>query len=154
DMATVYATIAGGGLVSPPTVLIEVSDVEGTFSHREVASRSRVLDSALAVQVTGVLRSVVADGTGRRAQVPGVDVAGKTGTSQENRDAWFVGFSPRFTAAVWMGYPDDGRPMLDVLGVAAVTGGSFPATIFSEVMTALHVAEVVVEDTSDEGSTP
>jgi penicillin-binding protein 1A len=94
---------------------------------------------------------VVADGTGRNALVEGVDIAGKTGTSQENRDAWFVGFSPRFTVAVWMGYPLDGRPMLDVLGLPAVTGGSYPASIFAEIVGTLHADFLVIDDPSPEG---
>ena len=154
DMATAYATVAGQGSSSLPTIMIEVSDVDESFVDREVAPRSRALDAAIAETITGALRSTVESGTGRAAQVPGVPIAGKTGTSQENRDAWFVGFSPRFTTAVWMGYPDDGRPMIDVLGLSAVTGGSFPASIFSEIMTSLHAEAAVVGSDVDGASTP
>ncbi|MGP1275535.1 MAG: penicillin-binding protein, partial [Caulobacterales bacterium] len=71
------------------------------------------------------------DGTGRRAAVPGHRVAGKTGTSQNSRDAWFVGYSAHYTAAVWTGNDDD-------TAMSNVTGGGLPADIWREIMVAAH----------------
>jgi penicillin-binding protein 1A len=79
--------------------------------------------------MTGMLNRVVIQGTGRAAQIPGWDVAGKTGTSQGWRDAWFVGYTARYTGGVWVGNDDD-KPMVEV------TGGAMPARIFSQMMTA------------------
>jgi len=78
-----------------------------------------------------MLQGVVLDGTGRRAAVPGHRVAGKTGTSQNSRDAWFVGYSAQFTAAVWTGNDDD-------TAMENVTGGGLPADIWREIMVAAH----------------
>ena len=71
-------------------------------------------------------------GTGTRAAVPGVDVAGKTGTTDNYGDAWFVGFTPELAVAVWVGYPDRLRPMTTEFGGEPVTGGTLPAQIWKE----------------------
>jgi membrane peptidoglycan carboxypeptidase len=83
--------------------------------------------------VTHALRGVIDGGTGRAAGI-GRPAAGKTGTTQDNVDAWFAGYVPGFTAVVWMGYPDP-APMSDVQG-RSVTGGSFPAEIWGRFMRA------------------
>ena len=78
-----------------------------------------------------MLREVVAIGTGRRAALPGHDVAGKTGTSQDYRDAWFIGYSAQYLTGVWVGN-DDNSP------TKKVTGGSIPAAIWVDIMGPLH----------------
>ena len=70
------------------------------------------------------------EGTGRRAAIPGRDVAGKTGTTENYGDAWFVGYTPQLAVAVWVGYPATLRPMLTEYNGDAVAGGTFPAEIF------------------------
>lgn len=136
ELATAYSVFANEGELRQPSIVIEVDFGEGVDNR--VISRSQVLDGDVAAQVTEVLERVVAEGTGRGADVSGLPIAGKTGTSQDFRDAWFVGYSPRFTAAVWLGHADDGRPMVEVLGLGAVTGGSVPATLFSQLMEDVH----------------
>ena len=95
-----------------------------------------MLDPEQADLVTYCLRKVVTDGTAKAADI-GSAVAGKTGTTQDNRDAWFIGYTPKLTAAVWMGYVGapgaEVRFMADVHG-RAVTGGSFPAEIWAKFM--------------------
>lgn len=86
----------------------------------------RVIEARPDRELRGMLEDVVEEGTGRGAD-PGFDVAGKTGTSQDSRDAWFIGFSDDVVGAVWLGN-DDNTPM------AGVTGGSVPAQIWRDVM--------------------
>ncbi len=101
-------------------------------------SAEQVMRSGDADQVNWILRQVVNGGTGTAAKLGNVPVAGKTGTTQDYRDAWFVGYTPKLTTAVWMGYPDpdengDPRFMRNVRG-RQVTGGSFPAQIWHAYM--------------------
>jgi penicillin-binding protein 1A len=138
DMATSYATFAAHGERYDPQLVLEVVDRDGEVIDQFASSAQRVLSSQQADIVTAVLSDVVANGTGRNALVDGVPVAGKTGTTQDYRDAWFVGYSPRFTTAVWVGFPDSNRPMENVAGLDVVTGGSLPAAIWRDVMTSAH----------------
>jgi membrane peptidoglycan carboxypeptidase len=77
-----------------------------------------------------MMHEVIQKGTGQRAQIDGIEIAGKTGTTQAARDAWFIGFTSDFVIGVWMGY-DDNRPL------KGVTGGSIPADIWRETMLAI-----------------
>lgn len=140
DMASSYATFMNRGVAHEPVMVIRVTDAEGRVLLRSEPDGERVLAPDVADRVTYALQQVVRAGTGTRAAVPGVEVAGKTGTTTDNRDAWFVGYSCDVAAAVWMGYPTpdaDGNPrfMTDVRGVE-VTGGTFPAQMWGEFMVA------------------
>ena len=86
-----------------------------------------VLAPGAAATLTAILQDVVRSGTGKRAAVPGLSVAGKTGTTDNYGDAWFVGYTPDLVVAVWVGYPDALRPMLTEFGGEPVTGGTLPA---------------------------
>lgn len=139
DMATVYSTFASRGERRDPLLILRVLDSDGVELDVFSSTARRVLTQQEADLVTDALRGVVERGSGITARVAGLDLAGKTGTSQDHRDAWFVGYSTRFTTAVWMGFPDSSRPMLDVAGLDVVTGGSIPAEIWRRVMEAAHV---------------
>jgi membrane peptidoglycan carboxypeptidase len=80
--------------------------------------------------VTSILQGVVREGTGRRAALPDRVAAGKTGTTENYGDAWFVGFTPQLVVAVWVGYPNALRPMLTEFQGGPVAGGTFPAEIW------------------------
>lgn len=136
DMASAYSTFARRGEHIEPIFITKVEQVvdgELKVLFQANGTGEQVMRSGDADQVNWILRQVVLGGTGTGAN-PGYPVAGKTGTSGDYRDAWFVGYSPRLTTAVWMGYPDldengETRFMTDVHG-RQVTGGSFPADIF------------------------
>lgn len=140
DMAEAYSTFANRGVHKAATPIIRVEQVnpDGSVTVLSDAApvESRVLTTDQADIVNWILRQVVLNGTGSSAGF-GKPSAGKTGTTQENRDAWFVGYTPKLTAAVWMGYPgkpgDEPRFMKSVHG-RSVTGGSFPAAIWREFM--------------------
>ncbi|MEZ5281139.1 MAG: transglycosylase domain-containing protein [Acidimicrobiales bacterium] len=138
DMATAYSTFASRGERHDPEILLEVVDSEGVTISRFETTGHRVMSRQTADIVVEVLQGVVAAGTGARAQIEGVPTAGKTGTTQDYRDAWFVGFSPRFTTAVWVGFPDSNRSMTGVAGSDPITGGSWPAEIWRQVMVDAH----------------
>jgi membrane peptidoglycan carboxypeptidase len=101
-----------------------------------------VLSPAEAETLTGILTKVVQQGTGRRAQLPGRAVAGKTGTTDNYGDAWFVGYTPELAVAVWVGYPNELRSMETEFEGEPVSGGTLPALIWKQFMTrALDDAE-------------
>ena len=145
DMATAFSTFANGGVHRTPYVIDRVVRPDGSIV-RPPRAEEQVLTSDQNAQVIHALRQVVEGGTATSARLPNSPAAGKTGTTQENVDAWFIGFTPHgLTASVWMGYEptdtdgdgvvDEARPMDDVHG-RSVTGGSFPATIWRKFMTA------------------
>lgn len=143
EMASAYGTFANSGLRMSPVGVLRVIDRNGNvLIDRTARGGVQVLDPIVADNVTDVLVDVVTGGTGRRAAVAGHPVAGKTGTGQEYRAAWFVGYTPSLATAVWMGHADGLAPLRNINGVARVTGGSHPAIAFSDFMTAaLVVAE-------------
>jgi len=81
-----------------------------------------------------MLEGVVSQGTGTQAAISGVDVVGKTGTTTNYADAWFVGWTPQLTTAVWVGFPDRLVPMTTLYNGGPVEGGSFPAIIWHDFM--------------------
>jgi penicillin-binding protein 1A len=106
-MVAAYATFAGGGLYEEPVLITKVLGPDGVaLELPSLTARKPVLDEAEAYVVTSLLTSVVQQGTGRRAKALGFAVAGKTGTSNDSRDAWFVGYSTEIACAVWTGYDD------------------------------------------------
>ncbi|MDY0087779.1 MAG: PBP1A family penicillin-binding protein [Coriobacteriia bacterium] len=134
EMASAYGTLAAGGDHAKPFSITSVKSSEGEVLQETSASVTRVLDPAVAYLTTDVLRGVISRGTGTSADI-GRPAAGKTGTTQKYRDAWFVGYTPDLVTAVWVGYPEGQREMTDVHG-KKVTGGSFPAEIWATFMRA------------------
>jgi len=129
DLASGYASFAADGLHSQPAFVSRVVGPDGTILYEHTPSRERVLPAETARQVNAVLEQVVTRGTGVNARI-GRPVAGKTGTGEEWRDAWFVGSTPELTTAVWVGFPDAERSMVPPLTRARVTGGLWPAQIW------------------------
>ena len=111
-----------------------------------------VLKSSVADTMVSMLGDVVANGTGTRAQIAGVPIFGKTGTTEDYGDAWFVGATPEITVAVWVGYPDKLQPMETEFNGAPVAGGTFPAAIWrSFVSQAIQYKGYGAEDPAKDG---
>jgi penicillin-binding protein 1A len=138
EMASAYATLADEGVYHRPTLYTKVRH-HGTTLFESRSEGERRISAALANRVTDVLKGVIGQGTGTAAQI-GWPAAGKTGTTQDYRDAWFVGYTRQLATAVWMGYPGREVSMLDVGGIR-VTGGSYPARIWHDFMVAAMVGE-------------
>lgn len=107
ELATALGAITQGGAVATPHLVAEVADAEGRVRYAADHALVPVLDDEVADDVTGALLAAVERGTGTAAQLPGWDVAGKTGTTQEQRDVWFVGATPTLVTAVWIGHPSE-----------------------------------------------
>ena len=133
DMASAYATLAADGQRHAPTFVAEVLDREGRSIFKNEPKGEPALSPQIARTVTQVLTQVVQRGTGRAAQIPGWTPAGKTGSTDNNTNAWFVGYTPTLATAVWMGNPDADIPMRRVGGIT-VFGGTYPARIWKAFM--------------------
>ena len=105
EMATAYATLANGGIHHDPTAISKVEFFDGKVDDLGSDAGERVLSPGEAYEVTRILEGVITSGTGAGYTSTACTSAGKTGTSEEESDAWFVGYTPRFSTAVWVGHP-------------------------------------------------
>ena len=154
DMAHAYETLATGGqrvwgsLGAPnegPVGIRRVTDADGTV-HKNNTKTTRVVSTKLADTEVPILRNVVRFGTGKAAAIPNVMVAGKTGTTENYGDAWFVAFNDTWTVAVWVGYPNSTKPMKTEFRGKPVAGGTFPALIWRSFVTeALKIQQTRVD---------
>lgn len=127
DMAAAYSSIANGGFTTWPHAIKEIYSKEGyQLYQRGMDEEIRIIDKSEARALTKMLERVINSGTGQKAKLP-FFAAGKTGTSQGNRDAWFVGFTDDLVAAVWVGNDDDSS-------MKGVSGANLPAEIWKKVM--------------------
>jgi penicillin-binding protein 1A len=136
EMATAYATIASGGYRNRPTAITKV-EFEGNgkseLPRRWRPHRTKVFPDGVAYEATKILEMNIQGGTGTHANI-GCPAGGKTGTTDRNTDAWFVGFTPRLATAVWVGYPNDRTEMNGLYFGRNVDGGTFPADIWGAYM--------------------
>lgn len=130
ELISAYGVLQNGGLRRTPRLVDTVTDSRGTLLWRAAPDGWQVYDPGHAAELVRMMEGVVERGTGREAAI-GRPAAGKTGTTQNHRDAWFVGFTPDYVAGVWLG-DDRGRPM------AGVTGGEAPARAWARFMRAAH----------------
>ncbi|RSN59528.1 penicillin-binding protein [Streptomyces sp. WAC 04229] len=140
-MAGSYATFADSGKQRDPFSVTKVTNKDGTlFSHK--VETKQAFTAKVADNVTDVLKTVVEEGTGTNAQLQGREVAGKTGTTDGNKSAWFVGYTPQLSTAISMfRYPDDetikNRSFLEMYGTGGeekIHGASFPSVIWQDYM--------------------
>ena len=137
EMAAAFAVFANRGLQQPATPVVKVTDAHGNVLEDNTRREGRrVLSEDVADNVNDVLKDVVQYGTGTAADIGRPNgTAGKTGTSEDFGDAWFVGYTPALSTAVWMGYSDSRqRPLANVKGVSRVYGGTIPARTWSSFM--------------------
>ncbi len=134
EMANAYATIANGGWRNAPKAITKVEFPDGEVDDLSKPRRKKVFSEAAMYEVTKILEmNISKPGTGGRART-GCPVGGKTGTTDKNSDAWFVGFSPRLATSVWVGFPKGRIPMGPLFNGANVDGGTFPAQIWGQYM--------------------
>jgi penicillin-binding protein 1A len=131
EMAGAYATLASGGIRHRPTGIERVVFPDGKSENLAKSEGKRVLTDGQASEVTRVLKMNVQSGTGTAANY-GCPAAGKTGTTDEAKDAWFVGYTPHLSAAVWVGYPDAG------IAMPGAQGGTYAAPVWHAFMLAAH----------------
>lgn len=135
EMARAYGVFAAGGTQVQPLTIVKVMDKEGNVLEENVTTSKDVLNPQTAYMMASMLRSVVTNGTGGRANI-GRPIAGKTGTTSDYNDAWFVGFTPDLVTSVWIGNdevatPENGKPNYNhKFGISS----SYPARIFGTYM--------------------
>ena len=138
-MASAYASFANGGVRIQPSIIIQVIDNQGNVLETVEPRAERTLDPWAVASLVQILQGVTQRGTGTAGQLSdGRPVAGKTGTTSDFRDAWFVGFTPQLSTAVWIGN-DNNTPMSH-----GTTGGGYVAPIWRQFMEAA-MADVPAE---------
>jgi 1A family penicillin-binding protein len=135
EMASAYAALDNKGTALTPVLITKVTKADGTVLYQHQPDPHPALDPAVVDQVRTVLEQVVQQGTGVGARI-GRPVAGKTGTGEQWRDAWFVGFTPELVTSVWVGFADAQRSMVPPLTRIKVQGGTWPAQIWQLYMSA------------------
>ena len=136
EMANAYATIVNGGWRNTPKAITKVTFPNGEVDDLSKPKRKRLFQEAAMYEVVKILEmNISKPGTGGRAKT-GCPVGGKTGTTDKNSDAWFVGFSPRLATSTWVGFPKGRIPMGPLFNGANVDGGTFPAQIWGQYMKA------------------
>ena len=133
EMSSAYATLAANGMYAAPTAITKVEMPDGTIDYQANPQLQKVVKDGVAYEVTKVLKADIQRGTSSKAGI-GRPAAGKTGSTENLQDAWFVGYTPDLSTSVWIGYPDQQLPMDNVHG-GQVWGGGFPVTIWKDFMT-------------------
>jgi penicillin-binding protein 1A len=132
ELVSAYAPFANGGMATTPYVVERVTDVKGKPLYtRNPQSLGRIIEPGYVAMMNMMLQETLKTGTGHNAVIPGWPAGGKTGTSQDFRDAWFIGFTSKLVTGVWLGN-DDGTP------TKKVTGGGLPVDIWTRFMRPAH----------------
>jgi penicillin-binding protein 1A len=137
ELTSAYAPFANGGLLAKPYIVARVRNGDGKILYSHDGAQTQVIAQAYIGPMNDMLNATVVYGTGKQAALPDHVAAGKTGTSQGSRDAWFVGYTAHYVAGVWVGN-DDGSKTKNVLG------GTVPARVWHDVMTYAHQGKPIV----------
>jgi penicillin-binding protein 1A len=155
EMAKAYVTLAHGGervtgsLAAYDDGPVAYTRVDGPgIDERNKVKTKRIVPEGVAEQTTQILQSVITAGTGRAAQI-GDFAAGKTGTTENYQDAWFVGFNDSVTVAVWVGYPEGAKPMETEFHGEPVAGGTYPAEIWRDFMLSAEKIQTARDEEKD-----
>ena len=130
EMASAYGTLAAGGVHRKPVAVAKVVFPNGHVDRPDRARPERVLSEPAAWEVTRLLQDNITEGTGTAAYTGCAGQAGKTGTTDEYTDAWFAGYQPNLSTAVWVGYPESNDISMTSVQGRTVFGGTFPAEIW------------------------
>lgn len=131
ELTAAYGCFANGGIYVKPYAIRKIEDKNGNTIYENKIMKSNVMSSQTAYLISDMLQTVVQSGTAQRAKLPDRPVAGKTGTTSFNVDAWFVGYTPDLVASVWLGYDKKEK-------MSGVFGGNYGAPIWKKVMTVAH----------------
>jgi len=132
ELVSAYASFANGGFAPSPHVVAHVRSAKGKLLYsRGPQNLGRIVEPRYVAMMNSMMQETLLTGTARKAEVPGWPAAGKTGTSQDFRDAWFIGYTGHLVAGVWLGN-DDNSP------TRKITGGGLPVTVWSKFMRAAH----------------
>jgi penicillin-binding protein 1A len=132
EIVTAYAPFANGGIGVQPQIIWKVKTTSGKLLYqRKGASNGRVIDSNYVAMMNRMMQETLLTGTARKAALPGWQAAGKTGTSQDWRDAWFIGYTGHVVAGIWLGNDDDSP-------TKKASGGNLPVEIWSRFMRDAH----------------
>ncbi len=145
DVANAYATFAAEGIYAKPFLVVEVGSRNGGLLYKANPQGQEVFSKEVMADLTYALQNVVKFGSGFAAQKLGRPAAGKTGTSQENSSAWWNGYTPQIAASVAFYRDDSTESLRGIGGMATLTGGSFPARIWTEFMKGALAGEPVLD---------
>lgn len=133
EMASAFQTLANDGIHVKPYWISRITDGTGRVIYEHEPLSEQVIDQPIAARVNDILQDVLKEGTGVEARI-GRPAAGKTGTSENEGDAWFVGYTPELVAAVWVGFPEGAISMTPPRTRETVLGGTWPARIWQQFM--------------------
>ena len=134
ELVAAYSPFANGGIGVQPHVIVKVRTADGKLLYqRKGASYGRIIEPQYVSMMNSMMMETLATGTGKRASIPGWQAAGKTGTSQDYRDAWFVGYTSHLVAGVWVGN-DDNSP------TKKASGANIPVDIWNRFMREAHTS--------------
>lgn len=148
EMASAYGTFAAEGVHIDPVFFTHIESNDGVNLYDTIPVITEAMSRDVALGVTTALTEVVARGTGQQADI-GRPVAGKTGTSQAHRDAWFVGYTSELAASVWVGFPEGQFSMEPPATAFTITGGTWPAQVWSRFASAALSGTYSLLKTSD-----
>ncbi|MCR5545391.1 MAG: glycosyl transferase, partial [Lachnospiraceae bacterium] len=131
EMAKAYATLENDGNYRNPSCIVKITDAEGNIIYQADQTELEVYKTNAARAMTDILESVMIDGTAKGLQLSNMACAGKTGTTNDNKDGWFVGYTPYYTTSVWVGYDTPQE-------LSGLTGASYPGNIWKVFMTKIH----------------